>query len=346
MYRPGPVRRPAGRRRAFTKRCQAWLEAAVRLRQGAPHALVHRRARRWPRSCWTSSGDEVIMPSYHLRLDGERVRAARRDAGVRRHPAGHAQPRRRACSSADHAPHPRDRAGALRRRRLRNGRDPRHSAAPTGSRGRGRRAGRARELQGARARQHRRPRDATASTRPRTSSPARAGALLINDPRWSRAPRSSAKRAPTAAGSSAGRSTSTPGRISARPTCPARSPPRSCWRSSRTPRPSRSSGKVGVSYHELLAPLEQEGLLRRPVVPPECAHNGHMYYALIAPGIDRQAILDLLRQHQIWSVFHYVPLHSSPAGQRYGRAHGDLTVTDDVATRLVRLPLWVGLTLT
>lgn len=97
-------------------------------------------------------------------------------------------------------------------------------------------------------------------------------------------------------------------------------------------------------YHELLAPLEADGLLRRPVVPPECRHNAHMYYVLVARGFDRQAILDRLRQHRIWSVFHYVPLHSSPAGRRYGRVHGNLAVTDDVAARLVRLPLWVGLT--
>ena len=69
-----------------------------------------------------------------------------------------------------------------------------------------------------------------------------------------------------------------------------------------------------------------------------------MYYVLLAPEIDRQAVLDELKSNDIWAVFHYVPLHSSPAGQRYGRANGELKVTDYQSERLVRLPLWVGLT--
>ncbi len=96
-------------------------------------------------------------------------------------------------------------------------------------------------------------------------------------------------------------------------------------------------------YHEMLAPLEAEGLLRRPIVPPECAHNAHMYYILLAPGIDRQRVLGELKQNGIGAVFHYVPLHSSPAGQRYGRTCGDLKVTNQQSERLVRLPLWFGL---
>ncbi|MGC3987006.1 MAG: dTDP-4-amino-4,6-dideoxygalactose transaminase [Pseudorhodoferax sp.] len=97
-------------------------------------------------------------------------------------------------------------------------------------------------------------------------------------------------------------------------------------------------------YHERLEPLESQGLLRRPIVPAECEHNAHMYYVLLAPEIDRQEVLSVLRQHDIGAVFHYVPLHSSPAGQRYGRAHGSLRNTVHAAERLVRLPLWIGLT--
>lgn len=97
-------------------------------------------------------------------------------------------------------------------------------------------------------------------------------------------------------------------------------------------------------YHELLAPLEAQGSLRRPIVPGDCRHNAHMYYVLLSPGIDRQTILDEFRRNDIGSVFHYVPLHSSPAGQRYGRANGHLAVTNLVSERLIRLPLWVGLT--
>lgn len=96
-------------------------------------------------------------------------------------------------------------------------------------------------------------------------------------------------------------------------------------------------------YHALLQPLEQNGLLRRPIVPVDCQHNAHMYYVLLAPEIDRQSVLSELKKNEIYSVFHYVPLHSSPGGKRYGRSHGDLEVTVRQSERLIRLPLWVGL---
>lgn len=96
-------------------------------------------------------------------------------------------------------------------------------------------------------------------------------------------------------------------------------------------------------YHELLAPFEQEGLFRRPIVPPECQQNGHMYYILLAPGIDRQVVLNELKRNKIGAVFHYVPLHSSPAGMRFGRCYGELSLTTSLSQRLVRLPLWPGL---
>lgn len=97
-------------------------------------------------------------------------------------------------------------------------------------------------------------------------------------------------------------------------------------------------------YHDLLEPLEALGILRRPIVPSDCQHNAHMYYVLLAPEIDRQQVLNAFRRDDIGAVFHYVPLHSSPAGLRYGRAHGALDVTNRQSERLVRLPLWVGLT--
>lgn len=96
-------------------------------------------------------------------------------------------------------------------------------------------------------------------------------------------------------------------------------------------------------YHAALAQIEANGLMRRPVVPEGCQHNAHMYYVLLAPGIDRQKVLAELKRNQIFSVFHYVPLHSSPAGMQYGRVHGSLDVTNRQSERLVRLPLWVGL---
>ena len=93
-------------------------------------------------------------------------------------------------------------------------------------------------------------------------------------------------------------------------------------------------------YHELLEPLEKNGLLRRPIIPDECRHNAHMYFVLLPPGTHRQKVLAGLQAHGVGAVFHYVPLHSSPAGLKYGRPAGPLDVTEDVAARLIRLPLW------
>jgi dTDP-4-amino-4,6-dideoxygalactose transaminase len=97
-------------------------------------------------------------------------------------------------------------------------------------------------------------------------------------------------------------------------------------------------------YHSLLAPFEAAGRLRRPLLGEGCEHNGHLYYVLLSSEVNRQSVLDAFRRNEISSVFHYVPLHSSPAGLKYGRAHGDLRVTDAVSENLIRLPLWVGLT--
>jgi dTDP-4-amino-4,6-dideoxygalactose transaminase len=93
----------------------------------------------------------------------------------------------------------------------------------------------------------------------------------------------------------------------------------------------------------MLAPLEQRGLLRRPVVPPDCQHNGHLYYILVPSEIDRQRVLDELKRNGVNAVFHYVPLHSSPAGLRFGRSHGDLALTTSLSQRLIRIPMWFGL---
>jgi dTDP-4-amino-4,6-dideoxygalactose transaminase len=97
-------------------------------------------------------------------------------------------------------------------------------------------------------------------------------------------------------------------------------------------------------YHQMLETFESNGILRRPIVPADCSHNAHMYYVLLAPGINRQDVLDEFKHNEIFSVFHYVPLHSSPGGMRYGRTHGSLELTNDLSDRLIRLPLWVGLT--
>jgi dTDP-4-amino-4,6-dideoxygalactose transaminase len=96
-------------------------------------------------------------------------------------------------------------------------------------------------------------------------------------------------------------------------------------------------------YHEAFAPLEASGAVRRPIVPPDCRQNGHMYYLLLRDLEVRTAFIERLKERGINPVFHYVPLHASPFGRTVGRAAGDLPVTIDAGERLVRLPLWLGL---
>ena len=83
-------------------------------------------------------------------------------------------------------------------------------------------------------------------------------------------------------------------------------------------------------------------LLRRPVIPESCVHNGHIYYILLTPGIQRSKILAACKEAGIGVLTHYEPLHLSPAGQKLGRTCGSLNVTEDVAGRLLRLPMWMG----
>jgi len=96
-------------------------------------------------------------------------------------------------------------------------------------------------------------------------------------------------------------------------------------------------------YHAAFEELEATGLLRRPIVPDGCKHNGHMYYILAPDGAARDAFLAALRADRIDAIFHYVPLHSSPAGGRFGRRHGALIHTDSAAERIIRLPIWSGM---
>jgi len=97
---------------------------------------------------------------------------------------------------------------------------------------------------------------------------------------------------------------------------------------------------VWQDYHQRFAALEGRGLVRRPVVPADCRHNAHMYYLLVENLEVRSRLIAHLKQHGVQAVFHYVPLHSSPAGRRFGRAHGDLPVTSAAGERLLRLPLF------
>lgn len=100
-----------------------------------------------------------------------------------------------------------------------------------------------------------------------------------------------------------------------------------------------------AAYRAGLGDLAAAGRLALPAPAPEgVLANGHMFYVLARDLAERTALIAHLKTHGIHAVFHYVPLHSSPAGLRYGRAAGALAVTDDVASRLVRLPLYYELT--
>ena len=81
-----------------------------------------------------------------------------------------------------------------------------------------------------------------------------------------------------------------------------------------------------------------------PVVPAECVHNAHMYYIKCADLAERTALIAYLKEREIHAVFHYIPLHSSPAGQMFGRFSGEDVCTTSESDRLVRLPMYYGLT--
>lgn len=97
------------------------------------------------------------------------------------------------------------------------------------------------------------------------------------------------------------------------------------------------------AYHEGFAQLECSGKVRRPVIPSEVVHNAHMYYLLLPDLHTRTQFIDEMNAQGIGVVFHYIPLHSSPAGKKYGRMSGQLTVTDRTSDCLVRFPLWLGM---
>ena len=101
--------------------------------------------------------------------------------------------------------------------------------------------------------------------------------------------------------------------------------------------------QIWSGYHEFFAGFEEKGRLRRPIIPRECQHNAHMYYLLFNEGEERGKFIEQMRGLGVQTVFHYIPLHSAPAGQKYGRACGRMEVSNAVSEQLVRLPMWVGL---
>lgn len=96
------------------------------------------------------------------------------------------------------------------------------------------------------------------------------------------------------------------------------------------------------AYHDACAALREVGV-ELPVIPPGVTHNGHLFRVLLPHRLSRQTMLLRLNGRGVNAVFHYVPLHSSPAGRRFGRTAGAMTVTDDCSARLIRLPLWNGM---
>jgi dTDP-4-amino-4,6-dideoxygalactose transaminase len=95
-------------------------------------------------------------------------------------------------------------------------------------------------------------------------------------------------------------------------------------------------------YHQWAFAHEQAGRLRRPVVPESCAHNAHMYYLLLPSLQSRTEFIASMKESGVQTVFHYIPLHSAPAGLLHSRSHDTLETTLDVSERLVRMPLWIG----
>ena len=96
-------------------------------------------------------------------------------------------------------------------------------------------------------------------------------------------------------------------------------------------------------YYQNLLPLAESGRLELPVVPEGCVHNAHMFYVKAKDITERTAFIDYLKENGIMSVFHYIPLHTAPAGKRFGRFHGEDRYTTRESERLARLPMYYGL---
>lgn len=94
-------------------------------------------------------------------------------------------------------------------------------------------------------------------------------------------------------------------------------------------------------YHEFFKQFED--VIKRPYCPEYCQHNAHMYYLLFKDLETRTMFIDYMKQNDVSTVFHYIPLHSSPAGQKYCRTYGKMDVTNEISDTLVRLPMFYEL---
>ena len=102
--------------------------------------------------------------------------------------------------------------------------------------------------------------------------------------------------------------------------------------------------KIWKKYYAAFDDLEKQGEIRRPIIPQECSNNAHMFYLLCQDLATRTAFITYLKEHEIAAPFHYIPLHSAPAGEQFCRTATDMKVTDKVSETLVRLPLYYDLT--
>lgn len=101
--------------------------------------------------------------------------------------------------------------------------------------------------------------------------------------------------------------------------------------------------KIYNAYNDELKHFEKDGFLRLPVIPNYAKHNAHLYYILFNDNETRNRVMTRLKERGILAIFHYIPLHSSPMGMKIGYNHGDLPITESISERLLRLPLYAGM---
>lgn len=100
---------------------------------------------------------------------------------------------------------------------------------------------------------------------------------------------------------------------------------------------------IWEQYNKFFAEFEAKGIIRRPIIPENCQHNAHMFYLLFNDLKTRTNFIDYLKSNNIICPFHYIPLHSAPAGLKYGKTYGELKITDKISDTLVRMPLFYDL---
>ena len=105
----------------------------------------------------------------------------------------------------------------------------------------------------------------------------------------------------------------------------------------------KSRLSVWNTYYNRLKEFEDAGIIRLPVIPDYAEHNAHLFYVLFNDEQARDQAMQGLKEQGVHAVFHYIPLHSAPMGQRYGYSEGDLPVTEDLSGRLLRLPMYAGM---